>query len=255
MLCEQKVSKGEIEMTKPIIGISGSEIIDDGGIFPGYRRSYVNEDYVDSVVQNGGVPFIIPFTEDDEVIKMQLEHVNGLILSGGHDVDPHLYGEEPEQKIGATWPARDHFDMRLLKLAEEKGIPVLGICRGMQIINVAHGGKLYQDLSYRSEHTLKHMQGHTPSLPTHGMKVVEGSKLAEVLGKTEFLVNSFHHQIVKTVAPDLIEVATAPDGVPEGIENEEGTVLGVQWHPEMLHRNKNVDFMNNLFKWVIDEAK
>ena len=119
-------------MNKPIIGISGSVIIDNGGIFPGYHRSYVNEDYVDSVVQNGGVPYIIPFTEDDEVIREQLNHVQGLILS-----------------------------MRLLKLAEENGIPVLGICRGAQIINVAHGGTLYQDLSYRKELTLKHMQGHT----------------------------------------------------------------------------------------------
>ena len=122
-------------MTKPLIGVSGSVIIDDGGIFPGYHRSYVNEDYIDSVVKNGGVPFIIPFTEDDDVIKQQLDNVQGLILSGGHDVDPHLYGEEPEQKLGKTWPARDRFDMRLLKLAEEKGIPVLGICRGAQIIN------------------------------------------------------------------------------------------------------------------------
>lgn len=86
-------------MSKPIIGISGSVIIDDGGIFPGYHRSYVNEDYVDSVVQNGGVPYIIPFTEDDEVIREQLNHVQGLILSGGHDVDPHGYGEEPLQKL------------------------------------------------------------------------------------------------------------------------------------------------------------
>ena len=129
-------------MNKPIIGISGSVIIDNGGIFPGYRRSYVNEDYVDSVVQNGGVPYIIPFTEDDEVIREQLNYVQGLILSGGHDVDPRFYREEPLQKIGATWPERDHFDMRLLKLAEENGIPVLGICRGAQIINVAHGGKI-----------------------------------------------------------------------------------------------------------------
>lgn len=242
-------------MTKPIIGISGSVIIDDGGIFPGYRRSYVNEDYVDSVVQNGGVPYIIPFNEDDEVIKLQLENVQGLILSGGHDVDPHLYGEEPLQKIGKTWPARDHFDMRLLKLAEEKGIPVLGICRGAQIINVAHGGSLYQDLSYRKELTLKHSQNHTPSLPTHGMKVVEGSKLAEVLGKTEFLTNSFHHQLIKDVAPDLLATAVASDGVVEGLETKDGNVLAVQWHPEMLHRNKDIAFMNNLFKWVIDNAK
>lgn len=242
-------------MAKPIIGISGSVIIDDGGMFPGYRRSYVNEDYVASVAQNGGVPFIIPFTGNDEIVKAQLDHVQGLILSGGQDIDPHLYGEEPLPKIGATWPARDHFDMLLLKLAEEKGMPVLGICRGAQIINVAHGGSLYQDLSYRQELTYKHMQGHTPSLPTHHMNVVSHSKLAQILGRTSFMVNSFHHQLIKDVAPDLIESATSPDGVPEGIENKAGTVIGVQWHPEMLHRNPDVSFMNNLFKFVIDNAK
>lgn len=242
-------------MTKPLIGVSGSVIIDDGGIFPGYHRSYVNEDYIDSVVKNGGVPFIIPFTEDDDVIKQQLDNVQGLILSGGHDVDPHLYDEEPEQKLGKTWPARDRFDMRLLKLAEEKGIPVLGICRGAQIINVYHGGTLYQDLSYRPEHTLKHMQGHDPSLATHGMQVEEDSKLASILGKTNFMVNSFHHQLINRVAPDLRGVAVAPDGVVEGIENSAGTVVGVQWHPEMMHNNPEYKFINNLFKWVIDNAK
>lgn len=242
-------------MTKPIIGISGSVIIDQGGIFPGYRRSYVNEDYVDSVVKNGGVPFIIPFNEDDEVVKQQLENVQGLILSGGHDVDPHLYGEELLPKIGRIWPARDHFDILLLKLAEKRKMPVLGICRGAQIINVAHGGSLYQDWSYRQKLTFKHMQGHTPSLPTQSLKVKAGSKLAQILGKTKLMANSFHHQLIKKVAPDLIESAWALDGVPEGLENKAGNVIAVQWHPEMLHRNPRTSFMNNLFKFVVNEAQ
>ena len=135
---------------KPIIGISGSVIIDDSGIFPGYRRSYVNEDYVDSVIQNGGIPYIIPFNENEEVIKEQLLNVQGLILSGGHDVDPHNYKEEPEQKLGDIWPERDQFDMLLLKLAEENGVPVLGICRGAQIINVYHGGTLIPNIEIKA---------------------------------------------------------------------------------------------------------
>ncbi len=242
-------------MTKPIIGIAGSEMIDTEGLFLGYCRSYINEDYVDSVVQNGGVPYVIPFTGNDDVVKAQMEHVQGLILSGGHDVDPHLYGEELKPNIGEIWPARDHFDMLLLKLAEEMGKPVLGICRGAQIINVAHGGSLYQDVAYRKEQTLKHDQQHTPDLPTHGMKVKEGSVLAQTLGKTEFMVNSFHHQLINKVAPDLIEVAHASDGVIEGLENKAGTVLAVQWHPEMLHKNSDTKFQNNLFKFVIENAK
>lgn len=242
-------------MVKPIIGISGSVMIDSNGMFPGYRRSYVNEDYVDSVVQNGGVPLIIPYTANDEVVKSQMEHVQGLILSGGHDVDPHLYGEELLPNIGPIWPARDHFDMLLLKIAEEHGKPVLGVCRGAQIINVAHGGSLYQDIGYRSATTFKHEQGHTPDLPTHSLTVKKGSHLAQVLGKTAFMTNSFHHQLIKEVASDLIEVAHAGDGVIEGLENKAGNVLAVQWHPEMLHKNPNTKFMNNLFKFVVKNAK
>lgn len=238
---------------KPVIGISGSVIIDDGGIFPGYHRSYVNDDYIDSVVQNGGIPFIIPFNQDAEVIQAQMENVQGLILSGGHDVDPHNYGEEPEQKLGNIWPERDKFDMLLLKLAEKKHIPVLGICRGAQIINVAHGGTLYQDLSYRPEKTLKHSQGQTPTLVTHTVKTVKGSKIADLLETDSLQTNSFHHQLLKDIAPDFKVSARCVDGVVEGIENKDASVIGVQWHPEMLHRVSKVQ--NNLFKYVIDNAK
>lgn len=240
-------------MNKPIIGISGSVIIDDGGIFPGYRRSYVNEDYVDSVVQNGGVPFIIPFNEDEEVIKSQMQQVNALILSGGHDVDPHNYGEEPEQKLGNIWPERDKFDMTLLKIAEERRIPVLGICRGAQVINVAHGGSLYQDLSYRKEKTLKHSQGQRPTLLTHTVETVAGTKIAELLGKEKLQTNSFHHQLLKKIAPDFKVSARCVDGVVEAIENDDASVIAVQWHPEMLHRVSKIQ--NNLFKYIIEKAK
>lgn len=158
-------------------------------------------------------------------------------------------------KTGAIWPARDHFDMLLLKLAEELGKLVLGICRGAQIINVAHGGSLYQDVAYRKEGILKHDQQHTPHLPTHGMQVKEGSLFAQTLGKTKFLVNSFHHQLIRKVAPDLIDVAHASDGVIEGLENKDANILAVQWHPEMRHKNPETKFQNNLFKFVIENAK
>lgn len=238
-------------MAKAIIGISGSELIDNGGIFPGYRRSYVNQDYVDSVIQNGGVPYIIPFNMTPDVIAAQVAQLDGLILSGGHDVDPHGYGEEPQQKLGDIWPERDQFDMTLLKLAEARKLPILGICRGAQIINVAHGGSLYQDLSYRTKPTLKHEQGQRPDLMTHTIKVARATHLAEVLGKTEFQSNSFHHQLIKDVAPDLIASAHAADGVTEGLESHDGRILAVQWHPEMLHRNSREAFMNRLFQHLM----
>ena len=155
--------------------------------------------------------------------------------------------------MGDIWPERDKFDMRLLKLAEENGIPVLGICRGAQIINVYHGGTLYQDLSYRKEKTLKHSQGQTPTLLTHTVKTVVGTKIAELLGKKEMQTNSFHHQLIKDVADDFKVSARCVDGVVEAIENKDASVIAVQWHPEMLHRV--VPYQNNLFKYIIDNAK
>jgi putative glutamine amidotransferase len=143
--------------------------------------------------------------------------------------------------------------MLLLKLAEENGIPVLGICRGAQIINVYHGGTLYQDLSYRKVKTLKHNQGQTPTLLTHTVETVAGTKIAELLGKEKIQTNSFHHQLIKDVAPDFKVSARCVDGVVEAIENKDASVIAVQWHPEMLHRV--VSYQNNLFKYIIDNAK
>lgn len=240
-------------MAKPVIGISGSRIIDKGGAFPGYFRSYVNDDYIDSVVHNGGIPYIIPFNENAEVTAEQVANVDALILSGGHDVDPRNYGEESLPKIGPIWPARDRFDMRLLTAAEKMHLPVLGICRGAQLINVAHGGSLYQDLSYRKGLTLKHMQGYSPALATQTVILRPESYLAkEVFGQTELSVNSFHHQLVKKLGQGLTIAGQAKDGVIEAFENDDASVIGVQWHPEMLHRRLKI--MNSLFIDLIQRA-
>ena len=240
-------------MHKPIIGISGSRIINNGGALPGYYRSYVNEDYVDSVIQNGGIPYIIPFNDNEDVTVAQVAQLDALILSGGHDVTPWNYGEESQQKIGMIWPARDRFDMRLLREAEKAHIPVLGICRGAQLINVAHGGSLYQDISYREEPTLKHNQGHTPDLPTQTINLRQGSHLAALFDSQTIHVNSFHHQLIKDLGQGLTADAKALDGVIEAFENADASVIGVQWHPEMLHRS--VQAMNNLFTDLIRRAK
>ena len=130
---------------KPIIGISGSILIAEGGVFTGYQRAYVNHAYVESVIKAGGIPFIIPFNTDKEVTKEQIKYVDGLILSGGHDIFPQLFGEEPKQHIGETFLDRDNFDILLLKTAVDQKKPVLGICRGHQVINVAFGGTMYQE--------------------------------------------------------------------------------------------------------------
>jgi len=237
-------------MKKPIIGISGSIIIMEGGRFPGYRRSYVNEDYVRSVSQAGGVPYILPMIEDEKLIEAQVESIDALVLSGGHDVDPMNYGEEPLQKLGLTLPERDSYDSKLIEYAMKRGIPILGICRGMQIMNVHLGGTLYQDLDYIEGCSVKHDQYRYPELATHKVYVTEGSKLSSVFNK-EVMTNSFHHLAVKEVASDLKVVAQSSDGLVEGFEHGSYPYLvGVQWHPEMMAA-KGHEQMKALFASLI----
>ncbi|MBF1300380.1 MAG: gamma-glutamyl-gamma-aminobutyrate hydrolase family protein [Parvimonas sp.] len=243
---------------KPIIGISGSILINKGNTFSGYRRSYVNQDYVEAILRAGGIPFIIPFNEDLESTREMVEQVDGIILSGGHDVDPHNYGEEPLLKIGEVFPERDAFDMEIYKTAIKLKKPIFGICRGYQIINVVNGGTLYQDLSYADFVKLKHNQGDNPSQATHLVELKDGTFLRNILGE-EYKVNSFHHQIVKDVAAGFKIVAKSSDGVVESIEKitEDCFVIGLQWHPEMLSLNckKSQEIFNSFVKKVIEYKK
>ena len=240
-------------MKKPVIGISGSLIIDDAGSFAGYKRSYVNNDYILSVIRNGGIPFIIPFNENEEVIKAQMEMIDGLLLSGGQDVAPGNYGEEPAPKLGDIFPERDDFEYGLLKSALEAKKPVLGICRGSQIINTYFNGSLYQDLSYIGKDVLKHKQVNSPSMVTHSVTIDKSSQLFDIFGEEKIRVNSFHHQAVKKVGEGLVMAAKAPDGIVEAIEKTDYPFLvAVQWHPEMLQNS--VDMMNKLFLRFIKEA-
>lgn len=242
---------------KAIIGISGSILISKGDSFAGYRRSYVNQDYVEAVLRANAIPFIIPFNQDLESCKEMINAVDGLILSGGHDVDPKNYGEEPLLKIGETFPERDEFDFALYRAAVESGKPVLGICRGMQIINVVNGGSLYQDLSYADFVKIKHNQGDNPKQVTHSISLEKGTFLNGILGD-EDRVNSFHHQIVKGIAPSFRQAAKSPDGVIEAIEkiSEDSFVLGMQWHPEMLAADdKNMQNIFNCFVKKVIEFK
>lgn len=238
---------------KPIIGISSSIIVDNSGSFAGYKRAYVNKDYVDAVIRAGGVPLIIPFSTDKEVIISQAQLIDGLILSGGHDINPYNYGQEPSQKIGETFPERDIYEMILLEESKKREIPILGICRGFQLINVAAGGTLYQDLSLIPGNILKHNQVSNPTLKTHKIEIKENSYISSIFGK-ETMVNSFHHQAVDKVADDFIVVARASDGVIEAIEHKTYKFLvAVQWHPEMLA--VECEKARELFAKFVEKAK
>lgn len=239
-------------MKKPIIGISGNFLIDNSGIFPGYERAYVNNDYVNAIIESGGIPYIIPIVEDEKIIEEQIKNIDGLLLSGGQDVNPLIYNEEPCKELGIISPKRDFFDICLIKYAMKKNKPILGICRGSQILNVANGGSLFQDLKYIESSYIKHNQNHSPNLTTHSVIIKDDSKLRKFFEKT-ILVNSFHHQAIKKVGDNLKISALSKDGVVEAIESKDNRfIIGIQWHPEMLAKNN--ENMKNLFKNFIKAA-
>ncbi len=241
-------------MKKPVIGISGAHLRDTSGRFHDYKKAYVNDDYVKAVILGGGVPFIIPISDDKELIKDQLASLDGIILSGGEDVDPIHYGEEQLAKVGVPNPLRDSFDMILLEEAQNIKLPIMGICRGYQIINVFNGGTLYQDLSYAEGITLKHDQWSLPHHPSHKVEVSEGSFANEIFEGEQVWVNSFHHLVLKDVAPGFKITGRATDGAPEIIEKEgDDFIIGFQWHPEMMAA-KDDKKMINVFKTFIDKA-
>lgn len=237
-------------MKKTLIGIVGNLLIDQGGMFPGYERAYVNNDYVQSVKKAGGTPVILPIISDYETVKNQIEAMDSIIISGGFDVNPLIYGEEPSQKQGFLCPERDEYDLMVIKAAMELNKPILGICRGVQILNAALGGTLYQDLSQIEGCYIKHVQESKPDTAGHSVEIVKGTKLYSILGE-KIITNSFHHQAIKDLAPGFKVAARSKDGVIEAIEKDEGFVIGIQWHPEMM-AGKDNKLMLNIFKTFVE---
>jgi len=190
--------------------------------------------YAAAVEAAGGIPVILPVLAPEKAPEV-LEHLQGLLLSGGVDLDPSHYGEDPLPGLGKVTPERDAFELALARRALAAGVPVLGICRGVQVLNVAAGGTLFQDLGSQLEKVLKHRQEAPRWHESHAVRLDPSSRMAAILGVTEARVNSFHHQAVRVVAPGLRAVAWAPDGVIEAVESVDGGfALGVQWHPEEM---------------------
>ena len=242
-------------MKKPIIGISASMIFEEKDeLFLGDKYSCVAHSYVDAIYKSGGIPVVLPILKDVSAIREQVKLLDGLILSGGRDVDPHFYGEEPLEKLEAIFPERDIHEMALIKSAIDLKKPILAICRGMQILNVTYGGTLYQDISYAPGEHIKHYQIGSPYQATHTIKIDKNSTLFKMADKMEIeRVNSFHHQALKQVAKGLKVVATAPDGIIEAVEREneeELFVIGVQFHPEMMYDKST--FARGIFKKFIN---
>lgn len=222
---------------KPVIGVLGNLLINEGGLFPGMVRTYVNHDYIHAVEKAGGVPLLLPVVQEVENVRKQVEQVDGILLTGGYDINPLLYGEDSYKDLGFIFPEVDEYQKNVTLLANRLGKPMLGICRGLQILNVVFNGTLYQDLMQVPTVT-KHFQKSQKHVPGHKVKLESGTVLNRIFAKDELLTNSFHHQAIKDLAPGFIVSARAEDGVIEGIERPNSPfTVGVQWHPEMMVGN------------------
>jgi putative glutamine amidotransferase len=249
----RSVQQEELIMGRPVIGIVGNLLVEQGGFSPGMERSYVNNDYVAAVERAGGIPLILPVVRGQDVAERQTECADALLISGGYDIDPLLYGEEPHRALEFVYRDTDLFQLRTIKTALAKGQPLLAICKGIQLLNVACGGTIYQDLDEIPDSFVKHSQNRKRSCPSHTVVAEEGSVIAELLG-TSFPVNSYHHQAVKDVGRGLKVTSRAMDGVTESLEIEgESFVVGVQWHPEMMMSGG--DDMLPLFLRLVEEAE
>jgi putative glutamine amidotransferase len=215
----------------PLIGVSTSITV---GASP--ERAYVNSTYLHAVQQAGGVPVPLPPQLSAASLQRLGAELDGLLLTGGGDVDPALWGEAPHPKLYDVAPSRDTLETSALHLALGRSLPVLAVCRGLQVLNVALGGTLYQDVATEPGTQLPHSQKEPRDQPTHKVKVASGSRLAETLGADELEVNSMHHQAIHRLGRGLTAVAWAPDQLVEGAEWDDPArfVLGVQWHPEEL---------------------
>ena len=234
----------------PIIGVTGCYQVFPSPSFHSVERYFINKSYLEAVQLNGGLPMPIPVLEDPEHMKVYLDMCDGLMLPGGWDVDPMYFDEDPHRDLGVVQPDIDRYEINMLQLAFEKKMPVFGICRGEQIINVAKGGSLYQDIHAQfGKETILHQQTYRASIGIHKITIKEGTLLHEIFKSKQIRTNSMHHQAVKDCGEDLIVSATTSDGVIEAIESKDKKIFGVQWHPELLiHKQKE---MNDLFKHFI----
>ena len=233
-----------------VIGLSGNILYENSSI----PKEFVNKSYIDSVIRSSGIPFIMPIVEDDKIIRGMIENVDGIIMTGGVDVHPFRFNEEPIEKIGTISAERDEFDFKVMKYAVEMNKPIFGICRGIQVINVHFGGTLIQDIPSQRNTNILHSQTAEYHIATHKINIVKDTIIYDMLGETSE-VNSFHHQAIDNLAKDFKVTATSKDGMVEAIEykKKDSFILGVQWHPELMSA-KNVK-MQNIFDMFVEVCR
>jgi len=234
--------------TKPIIAVTAGK----GAPVNNQPMVALKDEYVTAITRNGGIPLLVATGMDVDTIPGMLARVDGVLLTGGSDLDPQLFGAGNNPKIYGIDPARDAFEIALVKHLVDIGKPFLGICRGIQVINVALGGTLYLDIADELPTALKHdyfTPTFAPEKLSHRVSVEDGSLLAGLVGAEPFKVNSRHHQAIKDLAEGLKVTAHAKDGIIEGVElPSHPFALGVQWHPESLQSDLR---MNALFAGLV----
>lgn len=227
-----------------IVGVSGNWRDD-----PGEHK--LNDAYVRCIADNGGTPMVLPVTDNPEVIRAYLDHIDALLLTGGGDMHPKYWGAELSPLSHEPSEFRDRFDIELTSEAVRRNIRTLGICRGMQALAIVTGGTLYEDIAAQAERNapIIHSQSEPRSVPTHGVHIDDNSLLSRITGETDIRVNSFHHQAVWRTSADCRVVARADDGIIEAVELTGRPIVGVQWHPEELYRESRA--ARHLFRWLI----
>lgn len=229
---------------KPVIGLTMYDID---------KKLDINNAYLDSVEIAGGIPICLPNASEEHVDAL-LDRVDGIILIGGEDMDPDLFGEEPHQNIGRVVRKRDDSDLLFMKRAFERDMPILGVCRGMQIMNVFFGGTIIQDIPTQVEDAIGHKQQSKRGALAHNVEVLT-PKMKEIFEENEFRVNTYHHQAVGKLGEGLVLSGVAKDGVIEAMEHEDHPYcISVQWHPEELSPLGNIH-AQRLFKSFVEACK
>ena len=230
----------------PVIGITANFSDGNMQLAPGYYQS---------VLAAGAIPFVIPPFDDENLLVALLDRIDGLLLTGGADINPLFLGEEPVKELHNINPRRDRQELLLTRLAANRQIPILGICRGIQIMNAAFGGELYQDIYSQTDRRLiKHSQDLDRGFASHTVNIEKDSLLHDIMQCDTLPVNSFHHQAVKEAAPGFRVTALSADGVIEAIESTEyKSMIGVQWHPECFILERD-EVMLPLFGWLVKAA-
>jgi putative glutamine amidotransferase len=237
-------------MTAPLIGVSGVVRTWDGA-----DRTGVNAAYVQALVAAGGVPLVLSPLLGASLATRALDGVDGLLLTGGEDVDPSWYGAAPSPLLSPPSRERDLFELALFAVARQRELPILGICRGIQLINVALGGTLYQDLPSERPDAVNHRVEGARDIRSHRIRLQPRSRAAKALGTTSLTANSSHHQAIKDLAPGLLATGWTEDELVEAAETPADApwLLAVQWHPEEMHADARAP-ERGLFAALVQEA-